>query len=280
MIQFSFESPLDLLGDSLNYNDYEYCLVHLLDKYPSYNNFYREQIKHRTMYLDNGAYELGESFDPIEFKKIVKSFADISLAAMVNLWYFLPDYPGDPVKTLKAAKDFGDVEAHGFRVKKIGVVHGDNFKTSLASAHELAQMVDMLAIPMLPDNYDGKYQGLDGRSKARAQLIRDINNLMESGVIKERPIHILGCLLPQEVSKYVDFPKVKSMDTSNPVLHGMLGQRYGLRGLDEKSSVKMEELMEKRVTPELFGHVLANIERFWEFANKENPGCFQHWIKL
>ena len=43
-ILVSHESPISLLDRSKQYNDYDYCLVHLMDKYPDYANFFKRSI--------------------------------------------------------------------------------------------------------------------------------------------------------------------------------------------------------------------------------------------
>jgi hypothetical protein len=42
-MKFSHEVPLCLLEDSLSFNDYDYALVHLLDKDKDYANFFTKQ---------------------------------------------------------------------------------------------------------------------------------------------------------------------------------------------------------------------------------------------
>ena len=37
----SHESPISMLDESRNYNDYDYALVHLFEKYPEYYNFFK-----------------------------------------------------------------------------------------------------------------------------------------------------------------------------------------------------------------------------------------------
>ena len=37
----SHEVPLQLLSDSKQFNDYDYCLPHLLDIHPEYEDYFR-----------------------------------------------------------------------------------------------------------------------------------------------------------------------------------------------------------------------------------------------
>ena len=40
MIKVSHEVPLCLLNRSIEFNDYDYCLPHLLDQYEEYKDFF------------------------------------------------------------------------------------------------------------------------------------------------------------------------------------------------------------------------------------------------
>lgn len=256
-IKFSFESPIELLERSKLYNDYEYALVHLFDKHPEYLKFYEEQILKRPMYLDNSAYELGSSFDPKEFEKWVEHFADINAE---NLYYFLPDYPGDGDKTVEAAKAFPRFEG----AKAIGVLHGSTFGEVLENAKRMVPLCDMFAIPMLKDGFNGdsNYKGLEGRTKARQKLVDELDTQMRF-FAEVKPIHLLGCLLPQE---FKDYPAgmVYSADTSNPILHGIEGILYNEDGLKTKSKLRMDENISIAIHPQMNYNIFYNIKKFYQ----------------
>ncbi len=60
MIKISHESPLSMLDISRTYNDYDYALVHLFEKHPSYYQFFEDSLRQgRTVLLDNSIFELG-----------------------------------------------------------------------------------------------------------------------------------------------------------------------------------------------------------------------------
>lgn len=259
-IKYSFESPIELLERSKHYNDYEYALVHLFDQHPQYLAFYEEQIKKRPMYLDNSAYELGESFNPDEFAKWVEHFSNINAE---NLYYFLPDYPGDGIKTLEAAKEFKAKNRNLGTAKSIGVVHGKDFDEMLHSAIQISKYCDMLALPMLRNGFHhGEFVGMLQRTKARQILVERLNNAMRNKVLDWKPIHLLGCLLPQEFKDYED-GMVYSADTSNPILHGIEGVLYAEDGLQSKSDMKMESVMGLAINPQMQYNIFHNIKAFY-----------------
>ena len=67
---------------------------------------------------------------------------------------------------------------------------------------------------------------------------RLIQNLIDDGAwCWEKPVHLLGCSLPQEFSYYVkeNIYNIRSLDTSNPVMAGVTGLKYsGDLGLKTK----------------------------------------------
>ena len=49
-IKVSHEAPMCLLDDSMRFNDYDYCLPHLLDQEPKYLE-YLKKLKQRVVIL-------------------------------------------------------------------------------------------------------------------------------------------------------------------------------------------------------------------------------------
>ena len=63
-MKISHEVPICLLEDSLDFNDYQYCLPHLLDQDEDYKNFFYK-VKQEGVYIimDNSLHELGHAYD-------------------------------------------------------------------------------------------------------------------------------------------------------------------------------------------------------------------------
>jgi len=70
----SHESPISMLDASRKYNDYDYALVHLFEKYPEYYNFFKISLNlGREVLLDNSIFELGEAFDSKNLLSILRN---------------------------------------------------------------------------------------------------------------------------------------------------------------------------------------------------------------
>ena len=92
--------------------------------------------------------------------------------------------------------------------------------------------------------------------------------MYESGVInKNDRIHLLGCALPQEFGYYADFPFIESIDTSNPIIHGLEGIRYLEGGLLRKSKQKIDKDFTQKVTQKQKEDILYNVGMFRKINN-------------
>ena len=102
-----------------------------------------------------------------------------------------------------------------------------------------------------------------GRVKLLGDLERD-------GIInKDKPHHLLGCGLPQEFSFYknANYKWLYSLDTSNPVVHGLKGIEYDREGLWSKESQKLHELINVPIEEIDIEKVTSNIEKFRWLTN-------------
>ena len=63
-MKISHEVPRCLLNNSHEFNDYDYCLPHLLDQDERYKNFFlKSKEEGRYIIMDNSLHELGEAYD-------------------------------------------------------------------------------------------------------------------------------------------------------------------------------------------------------------------------
>ena len=154
------------------------------------------------------------------------------------------------------------------RGNKIGVVQGKTEQEIVDCYKYMAQEADVVAISFDYSWYEKCFPAEQNKffswMKGRQYLI---DLLIDEKLINyDKPHHLLGCGLPQEFAHYkgekYDF--IDSLDTSNPVVHGMAGIEYkendGVFYLEDKSDTKLFTLMNEDV--ENLDKVFYNIMKF------------------
>ncbi len=254
-MRFSFESPIALLEESLKYNDFEYALVHLFEKHPKYFDFYKKSIKNRDLYLDNSLYELGESYDTNKFKEYCDIFANINED---NFHYIVPDVWQNKKETIKNNENF-----KYNRGKRIGVVQASNASDAVECFKYMRDNCDIVAISFgaswYEDLFDNTAYGTEYRRMKGRQIFLDSLRPM---LYKTTKIHLLGCYLPQEFGYYDESHQIYSADTSNPILHGAIGEVYKPIGMFNKSPIKMDSMIDKPLNELNWDSIQKNIELF------------------
>lgn len=270
MLKIAHEAPLSLMRDVRAVTDYDYALVHLFEDEkngPEYFRFFQEsKLMGREVILDNSIFELGEAFDTGKY---------IDWICKLRPTYFvLPDVLDNGSQTAKSANDFflKFPAFRSFNSKVIGVAQGKNFEDLLYCFEWMNKdpRIDKIAVSFNYKLYEVMcphenklYSWMYGRQWFMKIIARDFPNC--------KPIHLLGAALPQEVEYYKTSPKFKfieSIDTSNPVIHGLHNQTYSFYGLDHKESIKMIELFEtKKPSLETLRIIYSNIRTFKRYCN-------------
>ena len=94
-----------------------------------------------------------------------------------------------------------------------------------------------------------------------------LDRMSKEGIINtNKPHHLLGCGLPQEFKAYSDLKWIDSLDTSNPVVHGIKDIWYTNNGLENKESVKLFTMMNDDVTKN-WPAIHYNIKEFRRMCN-------------
>ena len=262
-MKISHEVPKQLFEDSLRFNDYDYALVHLFETDPEYLQFYKNCINNnRHVILDNSIFELGEAYDNTSFAKWVTELQPTE--------YIIPDALEDMEKTCAQAKSWFD-KYDDLPGRKIGVVQGKSYFEFVDCYKYLDNLgVDKIAISF---DYSWYEEIVPHPNKwvswmiGRATLL---SRLMKDGVINmDKPHHLLGCGLPQEFTLYNNpsFNWIESLDTSNPVVRGMLRDKYKSYGLMDKRSHKLADNIDMPLDAEQIDAIDYNIQRFKAFTN-------------
>ena len=258
----SHEVPKCLFEKSLDFNDYDYALVHLFDKDEEYLKFYMDCVKAgRHVLLDNSIFELGEAYDNDSFAKWVEILKPTE--------YIVPDALEDINKTIDQMeqwnRNYGKLPG-----KRIGVVQGKTpeeimqcytFMDKQADVDKIAISFDYSLYEEIVPHTNKYMSWMLGRSTMLA-------NLLKAGVINtNKPHHLLGCGLPQEFALYHDYKWIESVDTSNPIVHGIKGIAYKNYGLQTKESIKLVDLLDVEINNEQLYDINHNINYFRTYVN-------------
>ena len=256
MIKVSHETPLCLLGDSENFNDYDYCLPHLLDEEEGYLEYFRQaKAKGRYIIMDNSLHELGEAYDSARLMHWINE--------LVPNEFVVPDVWEEKDLSVVNARKWISIELPK-GVEKVAVVQA----TTIHEAAICYQTYKDLGYKKIAFSYGASYYNdvvphpnKDiGKALGRLSVI---SALYKTKVISQTDrIHLLGCAIPQEFGWYKGYNCIESIDTSNPVMAALEGTRYNLWGLDSKPKANMNDyffMLNDQVDWEL---VTENLTRF------------------
>ena len=255
-VKISHELPINCLHLSEKINDYEYCLPHLLDENKKYRQFfYKAKENGRYIIMDNSLHELGEAYDTERLLYWIEELEPNE--------FIVPDVWEDRTATLVEAKEWTNIELPK-GVEKVAVVQASYFEEAVECYNILkTQGYNKIAFSYGADWYKDLSNiphTTDVAKKAYGRFMF-ISEMYHAGLIsKFDNIHLLGCNLPQEFGWYKNYPFIKSIDTSNPVMAALDGVSYWDFGLLGKpySNMNMEF---DRVDEEL---ILENASKFRE----------------
>ena len=234
----SHEVPLSLLKKSRVFNDYDYALVHLFEKYEEYYSFYKNSVEMgRYVLLDNSVFETGKMFNSFRFAEHVERLRPSA--------YIIPDSRERGEETKAAFEKFTkDFSLPGIR---IGVVQGKTEKELIDCYKFMSEKADKIAISFDYSYYRSIAPEGNKWERLAGGRVHFIDRLVDERIInKNKPHHLLGCALPQEFKNYKKYKWIETIDTSNPIVHGIKNITYTKEGLNTKESIKLADLIEER----------------------------------
>ena len=258
----SHETPISYLTESKTYNDFDYALVHLFETHPEYYSFFKSSLlEGREVLLDNSIFELKEAFDSDKFAKYIEE--------LKPTYFIVPDVLEDAGRTVESYISFRD-KYKGLPGLWIGAVQGKTYDDIAECYRFMESFADYIAISFDFSWYQSigrsnslvaEYSKLERMCDGRRKLI---NMLIEDGIWNHsKPHHLLGCSLAREFKHYKNIPSIRSVDTSNPVVAGILNKRYYKDiGLYDKPSVLLADLIDHEVTAEQSEDILFNTSEF------------------
>ena len=269
MFKISHELPVNLLYKSFDWNDYEYCLPHLLDKNEIYRKHFEDARESGSyIIMDNSLHELGEAYDT---KRLLYWIDHLEPDEFI-----VPDVWQDKTQTLVNAKYWLNGYKLPKNTTKVAVVQAKNY----SEAVECYSILKMQGYKKIAFSYGADWYAdefphpnpLVGKMMGR---IMTISKMYKNGIIdKNDRVHLLGCALPQEFGYYADFPFIESIDTSNPIIHGLEGIKYNKLGLLTKSKTKIDRTQLKPITPEILYDINHNLIQFKQFIKDGNTQLY------
>ena len=259
-MKVSHELPLNLMHYGYQWNDYDYCLPHLIDQYDQYKIFFKKSRKDkRFIIMDNGLFEGVTHTTEDLLSKIELVQPDI---------FIVPDAWNDATTTIRNAKSWMINYKAGLPegVNLMAVCQGKDMG-ELVSTYQI--LVDLgythIAFNHSSIAYQKEYEGIDHLKAAMYGRMELIRRLVASGTIRNSHYHhLLGCSLPQEFMSYGDWKFIKSVDTSNPILVGAEGIRYTDSGITFKPEHKLEHYFEKDLSGQV-EDIIFNVQKFKSF---------------
>jgi len=264
----SHESPVSILDKSTSYNDFDYCLVHLMDQQEKYRDFFlnARSTYDREVFLDTSVFELGTAFDP-------SKYMDWAEKINPNLM-IIPDVLEDTKATIDTWCQFNSEyksRLNKLDARRVGVVQGKILPDVEHCYQFMSSNADVVALSFDMSFYDTYGAGetkLERMCTGRQDLI---NHLITTDTWNwHKPHHLLGCSLPQEFSYYVrnNIHNIRSVDTSNPIVHGLHNVRYNSTfGLKDKIKTKLADLITAVPTTDNMDAIYYNIEQFRRITN-------------
>ena len=267
------EMPLNMLlnGYEDQLTDGHYALVHLYEEsVPYFSHTLKTLEQGREVILDNSIFELEKAFDADRFAYWIEQIASRVGAARVDekLIYIIPDVLDNMEGTIASAQKFLDKYRNKLPGKKMAVAQGKTYAELIQCYHELSTLgMDRIGISFNCEAYNGEDSGdkLRNWCKGRISLISML--MEEYNYCLPTPVHLLGCSLPQEFKAYKANKFVESIDTSNPVVHGLYRIPYLADGLDSKLSIKLVDLFYRVPDDAELATIEYNCKIFRSFAN-------------
>ena len=261
MIKISHEVPLCLLEESKTFNNYDYCLPHLLDLEPEYLEYFRNAKEEgRYIIMDNSLHELGEAYDHSRLLHWINELEPNE--------FIVPDVWENMEQSIENATiwDLYDLPKN---VEKVAVVQAK----TLHEASECTKAYKNLGYGKIAYSYGASYYNdicthpNKDLGKALGRLFV-ISTLLKMGDIKQDDrIHLLGCAVPQEFGWYKGINCIESIDTSNPVMATLEDIKYTNAGLSKKPEFNMNDHFHMDFTFVDYDLLYHNLKMFKEINN-------------
>jgi hypothetical protein len=234
-MKISHEVPFCLLTKSREFNDYDYCLPHLMDENEEYRTFFlNSKNVARYIVMDNSLHELGEAYSTDRLMYWVNKLEPDE--------FIVPDVWEDYAASVRNAKLWANTKLPE-NTTKVAVVQAKN----LHEANLCVQAYKDLGYKKIAFSYGASYYN-DVCPHINKDLGKAIGRFMViSSMLKDKilsvkdRVHLLGTSSPIEFGFYVDMPFIESIDTSNPIMAAIGEMPYTKMGLHVKPMANMNK---------------------------------------
>ena len=260
MLKISHEVPRCLLTSSTEFNDYDYCLPHLLDQDEEYKQYFIDaRDKGRYVIMDNSLHELGEAYD---FDRLLYWVNELEPDE-----FMVPDVWMQCAQTAAQAKywlQFNFPE----KTQKIAVIQGEDKNQAYLCANLLQNLgYKKLCVSYGATWYNDFFPHSNPDMGKALGRVRFVQGLLKLSELKDIKFHLLGCSIPQEFGWYDNNPRIESIDTSNPVMAALEGIEYKEHGLNTKPSANMNDHFNVDFMDIQYGSILYNANKFKKINN-------------
>jgi len=259
------EVPRCLLTASPEFNEYDFCLPHLLDKDDDYLAYFRgAKEQGRYIIMDNSLHELkdindGHGYDHDRLRYWVNELEPNE--------FIVPDVWMNCHQTAAQAKHWLQ-HKYPEKTKITAVIQGSNKNEAYLCANLLKDLgYDKLCISYGATWYNDffPHSNLDmGKALGRVRFFQGLIKLEQ---FKDAKFHLLGCSLPQEFGWYDNHPQIDSIDTSNPVMAALEGIKYKEHGLNYKPKANMNDHFDMEFDELDYNMVSYNVKKFRKINN-------------
>ena len=260
-MKVSHEVPRCLLSASPEFNDYDYCLPHLLDEDKEYKQyFYTAKKEGRYIVMDNSLHELGEAY---KWDRLMHWIYELEPDEFI-----VPDVWMNYAQTHANAKYWIQM-AYPENTTPVAVVQGEDEGAAVRCYNNLKDLgYKKLAISYGASWYNDLFPHPNkdlGKALGRMTFI---SRLYSSGMIQDYDrIHLLGCSVPQEFGWYKGYKQIESIDTSNPIMAALEKISYKESGLFQKPLANMNDHFDIKFKYVDYSLILYNVKMFRSINN-------------
>jgi hypothetical protein len=268
-MKVSHEVPSCLMTASPEFNDYDYCLPHLLDQDDDYLQYFKNAKEAgRYIIMDNSLHELGKAYD---HKRLLHWIAELEPNEFI-----VPDVWMQCAQTAAQAKYWLQYK-YPKNTKITAVIQGENKNQAYLCANLLAGLgYKKLCVSYGATWYNDFFPHTNadmGKALGRVRFVQGLLNLKQ---LNEINFHLLGCSIPQEFGWYDNNPRIESIDTSNPIMAALEDTIYLEHGLNNKPKANMNNHFDMAWEDVDYQLILHNTTKFREINNIKKRKI---WIK-